>query len=315
MRMPSDTRPRQAAYFADGTHPRRPPLVSTMAKVSRVGIPENSPPVLWSPMLLHRAPQFLPCRLACLLVQVRALQLDPACLALLMCQAAVRHELRAMLAGHRFVGGIEAVFCAWRMHLQRRQDLLSTYRLGAAIPCTCLLGPEVIDEPGLNGAHGHGLHRLCSARWCLVVLTPWPSRIRCTQVSCARQGPRGVSVEALERKLCTKRNGVGCCVKGSRHVAHHAGFGMTAMAAGGRASQSEKGCVNLGQRHAPWGPRRWAGAAVCRAPHALSAVLRVRGSRGTKFAGADTRTGETSRPSAARRCPRVGVARNPVGQQ
>src|SRR4029453_739882 len=40
----------------------------------------------------------------------------------------------------------------------------------------------------------------------------------------------------------------------------------------------------------------------CRAQHALSAVTRVRGRRGTKFAGEDTRTRDASIPSAAPRC-------------
>ena len=220
-----------------------------------------------------------------------------------------------MLAGHRFGGGLDDICFAVRMHRQRRQALLRHHRLGADIPCTHLLGQEGVDEPGLNGEPGNGLHRLCIARWCLVVLTPEPRRGRCPQGSGEQHGPRGVSVETLECKLCTKRNGLGCCVKGSRHVAPHAVLGMPVTAAGGLASQSEKGRVNLGPQPAPCGPRRGPRPAACRAPHALSAVLRVGGFRGTKFAGAETRTCETSSPSAARRGPRGGVARDHVGQR
>jgi hypothetical protein len=49
--------------------------------------------------------------------------------------------------------------------------------------------------------------------------------------------------------------------------------------------------------------------AACRVQHARSAVPRARGCRGTKLAGADSRTRNASILSAARRCPRASSFR------
>ena len=65
---------------------------------------------------------------------------------MLMGKAAIRHELRAMLAGHGFVRWVEDVFFQLRMSFKRRKDLLGNHLRGAEISCTRMLGQEVMDK-------------------------------------------------------------------------------------------------------------------------------------------------------------------------
>jgi hypothetical protein len=88
----------------------------------------------------------------------------------------------AILASHRFIGGVEHVFFELGVYLQCRKDLLGNHLLGAAIPCTRILSKEVMNEPVIGFQHGNGINRLCIERWGVVVLTRWHSSILCPQV-------------------------------------------------------------------------------------------------------------------------------------
>ena len=56
-----------------------------------------------------------------------------------MGEAAVSHELRPMLAGHRFIRRVEDVFFQLRVQLKLGQDLLRNQMLGAKIPGALIL--------------------------------------------------------------------------------------------------------------------------------------------------------------------------------
>jgi hypothetical protein len=78
----------------------------------------------------------------------------------LMGEAAVSHELRPVLAGHRLIRRVEDVFFQLRVQIKLGKDLRSKQMLGAKMPGALISSKEIFDFPMIGFEQSNGIGRV-----------------------------------------------------------------------------------------------------------------------------------------------------------